>query len=352
MSALQRGSEWSAGSAVGGVALLGAAGAWWLVSGTSAGGSPAPAVALIGGAATTLVVAWVAAARRPTLVLLGLVGAAIAVFGSDAGATLRAGPLEGPFGYANASAAFFAQAFVAALLLTVVGRGPLRVVGAAAAIAFTPLVLVSASWTAGIGLPLLVAVALGVERLRGARAAVAACAGVFLVALVATIVLGAIGVRSGAGPLDRLVDATLSQERVALWNDALSITARRPMFGVGPGRFARTSPIALSDPDLRWAHNEFLQAGAETGLVGYALLVGVFVWGFAALAEGAPGRVAVLSAAGVSVLAVQATVDYVLHFPFVVLAGAAVLGAGLGITRGLPGRIPSFVPGEPVRGPA
>jgi hypothetical protein len=142
-----------------------------------------------------------------------------------------------------------------------------------------------------------------------------------------------VGIRTGNDSVNRFVGTTITEERVALWNEALSIAAKHPLLGVGPGGFARTSAIALADPDLRWAHNEFLQAGAETGLPGYVFAIGIFLWGFAALAQGSPGRVAALSAAGLAVLGIQASVDYVLHFPFVVLMGAAVLGIGLGAGR-------------------
>ena len=352
MSAVSRGVGSVAGSMAGGVLLLAAGAAWTVVAALGAGGSPVSTTALVLAAAATLAVAWLTAARRPSLVLMGVIGVAAALFVADAGATLRTSPTQGPFGYANATAAFYAQASVAAVLLVIAGRGALRAVGVVAAVGFAPLVIVSRSTTVMILLPLALVVALVVERAAGGRAAVAVCGALFVVTLVASIALGAWGGRSGPGPFDRLIAGTISQERVVLWNDALSLTARHPLLGVGPGRFADESAIAAADPDLRWAHNEFLQAGAETGLPGYVLAVGVFLWGFAALWQGSPGRSAAVAAAGLATLGIQASVDYVLHFPYVVLAGAAVLGAALGASRGHPGTAPAFVAGTPVRGPA
>jgi O-antigen ligase len=313
-----------------GLGLLVAAATWWAASAMNAGVSPVPGAAMFLGAMLVVVASRAAAARASFLALMAIVGVAAVVLAAGAASTLRSGPTQGPFGYANATAAFVAQACVAALMLVVLARGSLRVVGVVAAAGFAGLLLVTETWTVVVGLPFLGGLALGAARLRGGIAPVAACAAVFGVVLVATIVLGAIGAGRGFGPVDRVIGRTLSEERVVLWNEALAIAAEHPLIGVGPGRFALESPLASSDPDLRWAHHEFLQAGAETGLVGYALAVAIFLWGFVALAGVPAGPVPALAAAALAVLGVHACVDYVLRFPAVTLAGAAVLGAGLG----------------------
>jgi len=107
------------------------------------------------------------------------------------------------------------------------------------------------------------------------------------------------------------------------------------VFGVGPGRFADASPTASRDPDLRWAHNEFLQSGAESGLPGFVLSVLLFLWGFGALWANAghaanEGFATALGAAALATLGAHASVDYVLHFPAVALAGGALVGSALG----------------------
>jgi O-antigen ligase len=267
-------------------------------------------------------------------VLTGIVAAATAVLIADAGSAFHSGPLQGPFGYANATAAFFAQASVAGLILAFATRAVvLRGFGAIGAVVFAAVVLITQSWTAIIALPVLVLLVVVTERSRGGRTAVAVSAALFVAVLSLTAFTGAllIGIRGGA--IDRAVRATLSAERVVLWHEALAITAAEPILGVGPGRFASASPVASSDVDLRWAHNEFLQAGAEMGLPGYGVVVGIFLWGFAALWLAPPNRVTSLASAGLAIAGIHANIDYILHFPAVVLISGAVLGVGLGAAR-------------------
>jgi len=107
-----------------------------------------------------------------------------------------------------------------------------------------------------------------------------------------------------------------------------------PLTGVGPGRFQATSPIARGDRDEPWAHHEYLHMGAETGLLGMVLLLGLFVWGFARLlTSGAPDGVAVIGAVAVAALGVHACLDYVLHFPAAPIAAAGLLGAAVSTRR-------------------
>ena len=331
------------GSTTVGVALFVAAAGWAAVAAASAGSSGGPLAALILSAGLTLALCRIVASRWPTLVPAGLVGAAIVLMAADPEATLRSGPLQGPFGYANATAAFLVQATIAALMLVMAGRAlVVRVVGAIAAAGFAFVVLITRSWTAAIMLPVVVLISLAVERARGSRAAVAVSGGVFVAILVLTVALGALGPGAGEGSIGRaVVRGTITQVRVALWRDALVLMKEEPVLGVGPGRFASESPTASSDEDLRWAHNEFLQTGAETGLLGFALTVSIFLWGFAALWLGPPGPLAALAAAALALLGIHASVDYVLHFPAVALAGAAVVGTGLGAQRHRPIRTPT-----------
>jgi O-antigen ligase len=271
--------------------------------------------------------------RRPVVVPVAVVCATLAVALSDARSTFELDEFRGPLGYANSSAAFFALAVVAAILVVTIARARwLRIGGIVAIVAFTPLVLFARVWAVAILLPGLVLAALLATRLRGARAAVLVCVAVFAVALLGSLVLGATRVGTGAGPVGQVVGGTLSEARVRLWNEALSIVADEPLVGVGPGRFDEVSPTA-SDPDLRYAHQEFLQAAAETGLLGFVLCVGVFLWGFAALYVTAEGIVSALGAAALAMLGAHASIDYVLHFPAVTLAGAAILGAALAASR-------------------
>lgn len=315
--------------------LFAAAAAWTVITAAAAGSSAGPTAGLILGAGVTLAISWALSSRRPTLVPAGIVGAAAALLVADADAAFRTGPLQGPLGYANASAAFFGQVGVAALLLAATAsRRTLRLGGMFAGAATVPLILIAESWAVAILFPSLVLAALIVAHVRGVRAAVALCGAVFAVMLIATQAIGVASTSTGSGLADRLVRGTLSSQRVILWHEALEIVADEPLLGVGAGRFATTSPTASSDPDLRWAHHEFLQAGAESGLLGYTLTIALFLWGFAALWVTADGPAAALAAAGLAILGIHASLDYVLHFPAVALACAAVVGAAIGIGSG------------------
>ena len=141
----------------------------------------------------------------------------------------------------------------------------------------------------------------------------------------------ALGV-SGAGEpgslTARVVDTSLTEARLALWHDALEIVADHPITGVGWGGFATTSPIARSDEDLRYTHNEFLQVTAESGVLGGLLVVPIFAWGFARIYVGAGADpMAVLGAIALAAMVISASVDYVLRFPAVGVTTALLVGA-------------------------
>ena len=69
-------------------------------------------------------------------------------------------------------------------------------------------------------------------------------------------------------PLDRGVDAALTERRAVPWSDALALMRGAPVTGVGPGLFRAHSSTALADDDAAWAHSGYLQMGTETGLPG------------------------------------------------------------------------------------
>lgn len=70
------------------------------------------------------------------------------------------------------------------------------------------------------------------------------------------------------------VDATEFRKQVTL--DSLHILRDHPAFGVGLGNFEIAYPPYQSFPSdlsIDFAHNDYVQAAAETGLVGAALIV-------------------------------------------------------------------------------
>jgi hypothetical protein len=123
-----------------------------------------------------------------------------------------------------------------------------------------------------------------------------------------------------------------SPDRWAAWRAAWQVFTAHPVAGAGPGLRSLSWPSP--DGGVRifgYAHNEYLQLLADCGLVGLVLLVA----GLAALAAGlrryriaqwpatpVPAAAAAVSAA----LLVSIALDFIGHFPALVLTAAAVAG--------------------------
>jgi hypothetical protein len=304
-----------------GLALLALyVGAVWLAARN--GGASGPVVMLLLASAITLLVGRALGQINRALVPAAVVVIAIVV-GVAAGPVVRGGPLEGPFGYRNATGAFYVQAAIAALMVAGSSRWmPLRLLAIVVAV---PFAIVAALDSSAAAVSLLV-LALGFGGFGGPRAvrATIVLAGVVVASVLAgTIVLGSTYHAGDDGPFV----SALTQRRVVLWHESLRIIAANPG-GAGPGRFKDVGPTALRDPDASWAHVEFLQQGVEVGWAGMVLRVLVFVWGLARLwVHPSPDLVVALGAASLAALGIHACVDYVLHFPAVPLAAAALVGA-------------------------
>jgi O-antigen ligase len=282
------------------------------------------AVALAGGVylaarLLTFLAGWVV----PVVVVL--VGAAVAALHAD---VLYSGPLTSPLGYSNATAAFYVAVVGAALIVVGRSRDPSLQLGAGAAAlgAFTVPVLNGAAGAAiaALALPL----ALCARPLGGRiRSVVVAAAVVLLGVIACTLVIGA--TYSGSSALDRIAASALSERRPVLWRDAIDIVAADPLRGAGTGRFSQESPTALADRDAAWAHNEFLEVAAGTGLPGGVLLVALVLLVLLRLWHGPRDAATGVAATTVAAVCVLAAIDYVFHFPAVVVAVAAVAGSGL-----------------------
>ena len=314
-----------------GGALAGAAVGWTFVSAASGGGTPVPVATLIGASAVVVALSRLAATFAGRwLVPAGIVAVAlaVAVLGGD---LLSRSPLQGPFGYANAAGAFFVQAAVAGLMLAAAtASAPARIFGAGACIAFAAVPFMRDAVAAAAVVALLPVVFLA-RAPRQRKILIASWGALVAVALSTTILLGGtFEPGPAAGPVERSAARLLSERRLELWHDALQIMREHPWGGVGPGRFREVSATALADRDAAWAHSGFLQQGAEQGVVGLALIVLFVVWAFARLlAVSAPDLVTVLGAVSVGSLGLLASIDYVLHFPAVPLAAAALLGTAI-----------------------
>lgn len=122
--------------------------------------------------------------------------------------------------------------------------------------------------------------------------------------------------------------------RLDLWRSALSIFAAHPVFGAGPGTWVQlkvaANPVGVPNLSLPHAHDTYVQAAAELGIVGLvALLVLVvavvlrFRQGFRATTDDHAAPTLSLEAAAVIVsaaaIAGQSLVDNFSNLPFVCL---------------------------------
>jgi O-antigen ligase len=313
-----------------GLLLFLAAAGWTFLSSLASGGDPIEVAAML---VAVVLVFW--GARVLTGRFPSLVAAMVAVGIASAGVLSRAdlfanGPLGGPRGYTNASAALYLQGVVVSLMLFVESSRALRVAALAATLGFCVATLLTGSQASNVLLALPAIALLGTSR-RAAARVITLFLGLFLTALASTILIGATYSHHGsAGGITGLIDTTLSSRRSALWHDALVLTTDNPIVGVGPGRFRYESPVARSDRDAAWAHNSFLQQGAEGGVPALVLAVSIVVWAFVRLLLAPRARVASLGAASLAALVIHSCIDYLLHFPVLPLTVAALVGAGVG----------------------
>ncbi len=264
-----------------GAGLFAGYGTWILVAWARSGGSAVPALGLLLACGLALVAARSMGSFARLVVPSAALAAALLVAAGSRTGVFSASPLSGPLEYANADGAFYVQAVIAGLMLAF-GAGPrlLRALGGTGALFFAVLPFVIHAMASAALLVVLPAIALGSAAL-GPRAA-------------------------------RLAPALLG---VAF---------------VGTVGYSAVSPNALRDPDDRWAHNEFLQQGAEGGVMGLIFLALVFVWGFTRLSAGlSPDAVMLLGAASLAALGIHASVDYVMHFPAIPILSASLVGTGM-----------------------
>jgi peptidoglycan/xylan/chitin deacetylase (PgdA/CDA1 family)/O-antigen ligase len=301
-------------------AVAGAAVLWTFVAAASGGGAPVPmAASILGvGAAFLIGTGFGGRDRRivpAVIVVTGLVGLVISTLPA-----LGKGATAGFTGYWNATAAFAVQGMAGSLAVAFLTRGNGARAAALAALAFAAVPFLVQSRAAALGVILVGGAALaGGAGIRGRRVTIAALGLAMLLVLAVTVITGFLG--ESAGPLGDLVGS----RRTALWNDALRAIERSPLTGIGPGEFESVSELARSDKGLGWAHHDFLQQGAETGIPGMLLIISMFGWGLVRLWR-VGDRVAVLTSGGLVALGLQASVDYVLHFPVVTIAAAALVG--------------------------
>jgi hypothetical protein len=318
-----------------GVALFAAACGWTIWTSLRSEGSAAPVIGLLVACGFVFVAArMVGSVARLIVPAAVLLAAAIVAARSGTG-VLSSAALSGPLEYLNADGAFYVQASIAGLMVAWCARPWLfRAVGVAGAGFFASLPFVvhtaAASWLVLV-LPGMALLSTTLAGARGARASVALAGSLFVASVTATIVLGSASSQTEEpGLLQRVGLKAVDEDRLALWNDAFVIMRDQPGTGIGVGRYEFVSPIGSRNPDYRWAHHEFLQFGAETGVTGLVLLAGLFLWGFARLwAVATPDAITALAAASLAALGIHACVDYIMHFPAIPVMTAALVANGI-----------------------
>lgn len=242
------------------------------------------------------------------------------------------GGVNDPLGYANASAALYVTGCAAALITATRARRPeVRTLAVSAAVACALVPWLDVALTSAVvtlGLPVAhLSRQLGVR----VRDVIVMCAATTVLVLGSTVLVAVAWTPGGAA--DAVIAQSLSSNRGQLWQEAVDLMVSEPLDGVGTNQFSVVSATARGDQDLRWAHNEYLQLGAETGVPGFTFAVALVLWLFVRLAVGERDAGTAVAAAGLAGASIAASVDYVWHFPVVLLATAALVGAGRGRRR-------------------
>lgn len=317
-----------------GLVLLAALLGWAQVSSHANGSSAESYSLLLVGCAGAYSAGRLLGRRWAWLVALGVVvgiGVAFAVNGGS----LSGHPLAPPLHYGNADGALAALGAAACVLLaTLIRHHMVRVLALCTGVAFAVVALLTRSQTGAIAAVAVMIVG-GLALLASRWSFVLS---LVLPVVVAAVALGSVLLAVAHHPHARtqtkvvhVAEGALSERRVALWHDAVVLTAHHPGVGVGPGRFAEASPVARSDKDTAWAHSGWLQQSAEQGVIGVVLLAGASVWAWVPFVAGARRRqdagVAVAGSAALGVLLLCASVDYVLHFAALGFVCALLVGA-------------------------
>lgn len=118
-------------------------------------------------------------------------------------------------------------------------------------------------------------------------------------------------------------DLSSKAGRLAVWHDARSLVAARPLVGWGFGTFGSVFPTVQSaDIDMRYdhAHNDWLEWTTDGGVL--SLLAALALFGFAVRWGNTPTR------AALAAVALHAAWDFSLRIPAAAVATAAIMGLG------------------------
>lgn len=308
------------------------------------GGRPGPMAALVLGFVAAIVVARRVAVAHPLVVPALVAMSPILALLVHRSSLLGPGPLE----YANSSGALY---FVAACAAVSAGWST-RGIATRGAWYLLAIIWILVPWKVGADaagvLTLLLPIAVLAIRRPGRVRAILLAGGALAVAgLVFTAIIGGSDYDPGARvtEVDQWFDSNLGDLRVELWGESLELVRGNPATGIGPGMFRETSATALARGDARWAHNEYLQVAAETGIPGGVLLLALVAWGFACLWPPARELRALPAVVALAGVCLHANIDFIWHFPEVPLALGLLVGAAS--SRGGRADDPEDVPIQP-----
>ncbi|MHC0431749.1 O-antigen ligase family protein [Streptomyces sp. O3] len=313
-----------------GVAVLGACAAWSLITAAASGGRPEGVLLAVLAVAAGYAGGRICGALLPAAACGAAALAALGLAASSSQGVPGSGAAP-PLGHTGAAAALLILAAGAACCGAWASRRPAARVALrllAVAVAGVALALGSMAGFAGAAGVLLCSLA--AARMRYRALGLAGCA---LATVVVTGLSWAVADDVLPDGLAVSLEGQLTQHRVLLWQDALTLAGNDPALGVGPGRFGELSDAAGRSPhgDSR-PHSAALQQAAEQGVVGVVLLAAVFGWLLYALwCSCRPTPVVLTAAAALTGLAVLASVGNALSFT-PVTAGAGLL-AGLATSR-------------------
>jgi O-antigen ligase len=209
---------------------------------------------------------------------------------------------------------------------------PVFVGAAVATSALLPSLHVSQSRHVALGcLGLLAGAALSVMPLR--RSALVVCA----LALAAVVIPGSRHeLLDGWRTVDQGRFTASSPDRTRALDAAFRIVREHPIVGVGPGLVDLTwDSTGLADPvemHLEYVHNEYVQVLAETGAIGFVILVcGLAATGATAFRSRRNGDAVAASGclAALVALGVHSTTDFLWHVPIISLTGALLVATVL-----------------------
>jgi O-antigen ligase len=293
------------------------------VSAAVQGGDLFPQVALVAATAAVYAIGRILGNGHYVVLVAAAIAVGILVAAIASGPhALMSDPFVPPLGYANANGALYGQGVAAAAIVATAAQRTLtKGLFGVLALVLLGLTVASGSLAAAVLAAGILVAALAARRL-GYRFVLFAP----LLAVAGVVITVVVGMTHDA-PAVPVLERALTERRAVLWQEALTMFAAQPVFGIGPGMFAVTSPTALANPDAQWAHSAHLQIAAEIGLLGVLLFIAVFLWAYAGLYRSRQDLVVVvIGTAAATAFTVQATMDYLLHFPALVLIVALLVG--------------------------